>query len=452
MAFASVKTTTPSGYNTDDRVDGSRSSVLQDPACRPGGSQMDIRAEVLERFLRYVKIDTGSDESATDKAPSTERQYDLLNMLRDELSALGLEDVSINDGGVLTGLLPGNTDAPLIALIAHVDTCPGTPNEGVKPVLHDPYTGGDIAFPAAPGDALRVADNPELAEYEGRTVITSDGSTLLGADDKAGVAEIMTAVHALLSDPGRARGPLKVAFTPDEEIGRGTENFPPLDQFGAVAAYTLDGGRAGDVENETFCADSAILTIKGKDVHPGFAKGKMVNAVRAAAHLVSLLPGDKLPETTEEREPFLHPLGVSGDVNATTVTFIVRDFEMDGLEVLEGILDDLSRETEAAFPGLVIETEIKHSYKNMRYFLDKDPRVLEFALAAVVEAGIEPVVHPIRGGTDGSRLSEAGLPTPNLFAGGRNFHSTHEWVPLDDMVKAVEVILNLATQWSRAEA
>ena len=258
----------------------------------------------------------------------------------------------------------------------------------------------------------------------------------------------MTAVRFLTENPDRPHGPLKIAFTPDEEIGRGTENFPALDTFGAVCAYTVDGGPAGEVENETFCADTAIVTIKGKDVHPGFAKGKMVNAVRAAAHLISLLPGDKLPETTEKREPYIHPLGISGDVNVTTVTFIVRDFEMAGLKVLEDLLDGLARTTEATFPGLSIGIEIKHSYKNMRYYLDKNPRVTEFALEAVRDAGLTPVVEPIRGGTDGSRLSEMGLPTPNLFAGGRNIHSTHEWVPLDDMEKAVEVILNLAARWS----
>jgi len=413
---------------------------------------MDIRKDVLDRFLRYVKIDTGSDEAATDKAPSTERQYDLLKMLRDELQGLGLEDVSINAGGVLTAFLPGNLPAPLVAFMAHVDTYPGTANEGVKPIVHEAYAGGDIPLPGAAGEVISAAQNPGLAAFEGRTIITSDGSTLLGADDKAGIAEIMTALAVMMEEPGRPRGPLKIAFTPDEEIGRGTENFPPLDQFGAVAAYTVDGGPAGEVENETFCADTAIVTITGKDVHPGQAKGKMISAVRAASHLISLLPQDKLPETTEKREAYLHPLGISGDVNSTTITIIVRDFEMAGLKVLEDLLDGLARETEAAFPGLAIETEIKHSYKNMRYFLDADPRVMEFALAAVRDIGLDPVVEPIRGGTDGSRLSEMGLPTPNLFAGGRNIHSTHEWIPLDDMEKAVELVLALVARWSTASA
>ena len=413
---------------------------------------MDIRANVLERFLRYVKIDTGSDESAADKAPSTDRQYDLLNLLRDELIALGIEEVSINDGGVLIATLPGNTAAQTIGLIAHVDTYPGTANENVNPVVHEPYPGGDIALPGAPGDAIRLADNPGLAAYRGRTVITTDGSTLLGADDKAGIAEIMAAVQFMCEHPDHPRGPLKITFTPDEEIGRGTENFPPLDEYGAVAAYTVDGGPAGEVDNETFCADTAIVTLKGKDVHPGYAKGKMINAVRAAAHLISLLPGDKLPETTENRQAYLHPLGIAGDVNVATVTIIVRDFEMDGLRGLEDLLDGLARQTEEAFSGLTIETEIKHSYKNMRYFLDKDPRVLEFALDAVRDVGLDVVVNPIRGGTDGSRLSEIGLPTPNLFAGGRNFHSIHEWVPLDDMEKSALVILALVKRWAATSA
>ncbi|MBM4372814.1 MAG: peptidase T [Deltaproteobacteria bacterium] len=413
---------------------------------------MDVRGRVLERFLRYVKVDTGSDDEAPEKAPSTDRQLVLLNLLKDELSSLGLQEVTLGVGGVLTALLPENGHAapaaPLIGLIAHVDTYPGTPNAGVRPLVHDPYPGGDLALPAAPDRTIRVSENPGLAAYAGRTVITSDGSTLLGADDKAGVAEIMTALEYLIANPDIPRGPLKVAFTPDEEIGRGTENFPPLEVFGAVAAYTLDGGPAGEVENETFCADSATLTFRGRDVHPGYAKGKMVNAVRAAAHLISLLPGDRLPETTEKRQGYLHPLGIKGDVNVTTVSFIVRDFDMEGLRSLESLLDGLARTTEKAFPGLVVTTELKHSYKNMRYFLERDPRVMDLALAAVRDAGLEPRVEPIRGGTDGSRLSEKGLPTPNLFAGGRNFHSVQEWVPLDDMVKAVEVVVGLVRRWA----
>ena len=409
----------------------------------------EIEYSVIERFLRYVQIDTQADESSS-TCPSSEKQKDLGRVLLAELLELGLE-AEHDENGYVYATLPSNSDkdVPVIALLAHQDTSPEAPGANVKPIIHD-YEGGDIVLSG--GITIDAAGNPALADLVGTQVITTDGTTLLGADDKAGIAEIMTALEVLVAEPDRPRGPLKVAFTPDEEIGRGTENFPALDAFGAVAAYTLDGGPAGEVENETFCADTAIVTVKGKDVHPGYAKGKMINAVRAASHLISLLPGDKLPETTEKREAYLHPLGITGDVNITTVTFIVRDFEMDGLKVLEALLDGLARETEAAFPGLVIETEIKHSYKNMRYYLDSDPRVMSFALDAVRDAGLEPLVEPIRGGTDGSRLSELGLPTPNLFAGGRNFHSTHEWVPLDDMEKAVEVALALVARWATAEA
>lgn len=410
---------------------------------------MDLAKTVLDRFLKYVAVDTGSNEEAPDKAPSTDSQLVLLEMLRQELLGLKLKDVVLHEGGVLTAELPANAPrkCPVVGFIAHVDTYPGTANKGVKAQVIRAYDGKDIVFAAAPEASIRVADNPGLTAYAGETVITTDGTTLLGADDKAGVAEIMTAIEYLVRNPQLPHGTIKVAFTPDEEIGRGTEHFPELSAFGADLAYTVDGGEAGEIENETFCADSAQVILIGRDVHPGYAKGKMINAVRAAAKLISLLPGHSLPETTDGQQGYLHPLGIEGDVNRCKVSFIVRDFKMEGLKALEAVLSGLIEQVKAAFPGLGAEFTTKHSYKNMKVFLDKDPRVEQLAVKAILNCGITPIQRSIRGGTDGARLSEKGLLTPNLFAGGRNFHSVQEWVPLADMEKAVKVILELVRLW-----
>ena len=411
----------------------------------------DIRSEVLARFVRYVQIDTQSSEEEGRGNPSTPGQWDLLNLLKEELLGLGLTEITLNDGGVLIGLLPANADAPsgtlpLVAFLAHVDTYFGTSGKDVKPQVIDNYDGADIKLPAT-GEVISVAENPELANYVGKTIITADGTTVLGADDKAGVAEIMTFLSYLVSNPEVRHGPIKVAFTPDEEIGQGTVNFPDLDEFGARAAYTIDGGPEGEVENETFSADTAIVTLIGKDVHPGYAKDKMINAVRAAAHLISLLPEESLPETTEGNQGYLHPLQVNGDANKATIPFLVRDFALESLKEWEGLLESLVKKTVEKFPGLKYEFKVEHSYKNMRYYLDKEPRAVEFALEAVKRAGMTPNLLAIRGGTDGSRLSELGLPTPNLFAGGRNFHSVNEWIPLAAMEASVLVLVELARLW-----
>jgi tripeptide aminopeptidase len=410
---------------------------------------MEIRQRVLERFLEYVQIDTGSDENATDRAPSTERQYDLLRRLEAELKALGLHEITLHKGGVLTAMLPANSPklSPVVGFVAHVDVYPNTPNTGVKPVVHSNYDGRDLVLPGAPARPIKVAENPGLLAYKGDAVITSDGTTLLGADDKAGVAEIMTALEYLGQHPEVKHGEIMVAFTPDEEIGRGTENFPDLKDFGADVAYTVDGGEAGEIENETFCADSAQLKLVGRDVHPGYAKGKMVNAIRAAARVIELLPRDALPESTEGQQPYLHPLGISGDVNGATINFIVRSFTMKGLEDQETTLAAIVETVKVEFPGLEATLEVRHSYKNMKVYLDKDPRVMDLAIEAIQACGIKPLTRSIRGGTDGARLSEKGLLTPNLFAGGRNFHSVQEWVPLADMEGATRVILKLAELW-----
>ena len=314
----------------------------------------DIRSQVLERFMRYVAIDTqSSEESQT--LPSTPGQWNLINLLKQELLDLGLADATANSSGVVTATLPANLGpgsiAPVVAFMAHVDTYHGTSGKDVKPQILERYDGKDILL-AGSGEYLRVSENPELSAYVGQTVITSDGTTLLGADDKAGVAAIMTLLDHLIHHPEVKHGTLRVAFTPDEEIGKGTAGFPPLAEFGAHVAYTVDGGPEGEVENETFCADTAVVTLLGKDVHPGYAKGKMVNACRAAAYLVSLLPRENIPETTDGKQGYLHPLSFTGDVNKVSVPFLVRDFEMDGLKRWEGVLEDMCRRTAAAFPGL----------------------------------------------------------------------------------------------------
>ena len=414
----------------------------------------ELAHDVVERFLRYVRIDTQSSDESAQGHPSTPGQWDLLRMLQSELEELGLVEIHLSEGGVLTALLPASAGAvpstPMIAYLAHVDTYHGTSGKDVKPNVIEDYDGLDIVLPGS-GEVLSVSDNPDLKNYRGQTIITSDGTTLLGADDKAGVAEIMTCLKMLVSQPDIVHGPIKVAFTPDEEIGQGTATFPSIEDFGAHVAYTVDGGPEGEVENETFCADTAIVKLIGTDVHPGYAKGKMVNAVRAASYLVSLLPEDALPETTEAMEGYLHPLQIKGDVNGVTIPFLVRDFELENLAVREQKLEGLLDETVKAFPGLRYELTIDHSYKNMRYYLDKEPRAVEKALEAVKRVGLTPDLQAIRGGTDGSRLSEMGLPTPNLFAGGRNFHSVREWIPVHALEKAVEVLVELARLWAEPE-
>jgi len=420
-----------------------------------GEVKTDIAAEVLERFLRYVKIDTQSSEEEGKGHPSTPGQWDLLRLLKEELEQAGVSQVVLREGGVLTGVLPGNLPAganiPTIAYLAHVDTYHGTTGKDVKPQVITGYDGKDIPLRGS-GELLKVAENPELKNYAGTTVVTSDGTTLLGADDKAGVAEIMTFLSFMKSHPEIEHGPVKVAFTPDEEIGAGTATFPKLEEFGAFVAYTVDGGPEGEVENETFSADTAIVTIIGKDVHPGYAKGKMINAVRAAARLISLLPQESLPETTEGKQGYLHPLSTNGDVNKVTIPFLVRDFELARLGAWEEKLESLIKAVQAEFPGLKYEMKVQHSYKNMRYYLDKEPRAVSLAMKACENVGLKPRVQSIRGGTDGSRLSEMGLPTPNLSAGGRNFHSVNEWVPLTAMVKSVETLVELARLWGRERA
>jgi tripeptide aminopeptidase len=411
------------------------------------------RRALLERFVRYVKIDTQSDENAS-CSPSTEKQKDLARLLVGELVALGCSDATMAASGHVTATLPSNLPPghsaegriPVLGLLAHLDTYHGTAGADVKPqVVHD-YAGGDIVLPAT-GAAITVAANPNLGRCIGHTLIHTDGTTLLGADDKAGVAEIMTMLAWLGQHPELRHGMLRVAFTPDEEVGRGTEGFD-VAGFGAQYAYTVDGSDLGEVEDETFSADTAIVTITGHDVHPGHAKNVMINAVRAACAIVEALPADFLPETTDDRQPYLHPYSISGDVASAQLKLLVRAFGDDELREREDVLRGILASVEARFPGVAIALTIKESYRNMRTYIAKDPKVLEYAVEAVRRQGLEPVRRAIRGGTDGSRLSAQGLLTPNLFAGGQAVHSVREWVSLEWMAAAVGVCLQILSVWT----
>jgi tripeptide aminopeptidase len=411
------------------------------------------RKELLARFLRYVQVDTQSDENST-ASPSTEKQKDLSRMLAEELRGIGLDDARMDDWGYVYATLPGNVPAdhpaagtvPAIGLIAHVDTYFATSGGGIKPQVIETYQGGDVGLPGDASMTLRYAENPNLALCVGHTLVTSDGTTLLGADDKAGLAEIMTVVDWLSRHPQFIHGPVRIAFTPDEEIGRGTEHFD-VAGFGASYAYTLDGSDLGEVEDETFCADSALVTIQGHDVHPGYAKGKMTNALRVAAAIVERLPVDRLPETTDGRMPYLHPYAVSGDVGRVELKLLVRAFSVEELGDREETLRLVVGQVRQQFPEARITVDVKESYRNMGTKIAEDAKVLDYACEAVGRAGVELKRKAIRGGTDGARLSFQGILTPNIWAGGQSFHSVQEWVSLEWMAKAVEATLHLLGLW-----
>ena len=410
------------------------------------------REGLLRRFLRYVQKDTQSKDGA-DSYPSTPGQREFMQELATELEELGLQDVSVDAHCYLTATIPGTSarEVPVIGLIAHVDTSPEVSGSGVKPVIHENYRGGPIRLPGDPEVVIDPEDNPALAACVGHDIITSDGRTLLGADDKAGVAEIVTAAEYLLRHPEVEHGMIRLAFTPDEETGRGTDFFD-VGAFGADYAYTVDGETVGEIENETFCADSMTIRFLGVNVHPGYAKGKLVNAIKLAASLVERLPKDGLsPETTEGREGYVHPHGISGGVERAEVRFLIRDFTVEGLKEKEKFLEKLARSVIRSEPRARVEVQVKESYRNMKFKLDEDPRVVEYALEAVRRAGLEPKLASIRGGTDGARLCYAGLLTPNIFTGGHNFHSKREWISLQDMEKTVETLIHLVQIWAERE-
>ena len=403
---------------------------------------------VTERFLRYVTIDTQSDP-ASPTCPSTAKQKDLGRLLADELRAMGLGDAAMDEHGYVYATLPANTgkQVPAICFCSHMDTSPDCSGAGVKPQIVRNYQGGDIVLPGDSTQTISAADNPALATQIGNDIVTSDGTTLLGADNQAGVAEIMDAVQILIANPQLKHGPIKILFTPDEEIGRGVDKVD-LARLGADFAYTIDGESAGHLEDETFSADGATVTITGVAAHPGFARGRMEHAIKIAARIVEQLPKDACsPETTDGRDGFLHPTAISGSLESATIEFIVRDFTDDGLRDKETLLESIVRDVMKDFPRSSYSLDIKPQYRNMKQVIDRHPQVVENALEAIRRAGLAPVRSHIRGGTDGSRLSFMGLPCPNIFAGEHAFHSRTEWVSVQDMEAAVRTIVHLAAIW-----
>jgi tripeptide aminopeptidase len=402
---------------------------------------------VLDRFLRYVRYDTQSDETSQ-TFPSTDKQLVLLRALADELRSLGLADAAIDSHGYVTATVPATTSStavPAIGFISHVDTSPEVSGANVRPIVHRRYDGRDLVLPDDPSAILRLSECAPLADRIGDDIVTASGTTLLGADNKAGVAEIVTAAEYLLAHPEIAHGPIKVAFTPDEEIGRGTKFFD-VAAFGATYAYTMDGSTRGDLEFESFSADAITLTFVGFNTHPGYAKDRLVNAIKVAAAFICRLPRDMAPETTDGYEGFVHPYVLQGGGETTSVRLIIRDFKTAALKEKALMLERLAHETAAEY-GARVEIAIEEQYRNMREVLDKHPQVVDYAREAIRRAGMTVREGPIRGGTDGSKLSFMGLPTPNIFAGEHNFHSRLEWVSVQDMEKAVDVIVNLARIW-----
>ena len=403
---------------------------------------------VTERFLRYVVIDTQSDPAST-TCPSTEKQKVLGALLARELQTMGISDAHLDDLGYVYATIPANTDkkVPVICFCSHMDTSPDCTGANVKPQIVRDYRGGDIVLPADPTQIIRAADHPALANQIGNDIITSDGTTLLGADNKAGLAEIMDAAQFLIDNPQIKHGTIKILFTPDEEIGRGVDKAD-LKKLGADFAYTIDGETAGNIEDETFSADGATVTIEGVSTHPGFAKGKMEHAIKIAAAIVDRLPRNTCsPETTEGKEGFLHPIGISGALEKTTLSFIVRDFTDAGLKEKEALLENIVKEVMQDFPRSSYRLEIKPQYRNMKQVIDRHPEIIDNAMEAIRRAGLTPVKTSIRGGTDGSRLSFMGLPCPNIFAGEHAFHSRLEWVSRQDMEEAAQTIVHLAMIW-----
>lgn len=402
---------------------------------------------VLNRFLEYVTIDTQSDP-ASNTQPSTMKQKDLAKVLVSELLELGLTDAHLDEYGYVYATLPGNTNkqVPVICFCSHMDTSPDCSGKNVKPILHKQYKGQDLVLPDDPKQVIRLAEHPALANQMGNDIVTASGTTLLGADNKAGVAEIMDAVAYLVTHPEIKHGTIKILFTPDEEIGRGV-NKVDIKKLGADFGYTIDGETAGHVENQTFSADGMKVIFHGVPAHPGFAKGKMIHATKVAAAFLTEIPSSISPEETEGMKGFVHPTNMNGNLEQATVNFLIRDFETKNLAVLEEKLRETAIQTIKKFPGASVEFEVTGQYRNMKEILDTCPHVVDYALEAVKRAGLEAKKTAIRGGTDGSRLSFMGLPCPNIFAGEHAFHSRHEWVSVQDMQRAVDTIVHLSQIW-----
>lgn len=412
---------------------------------------MKIQHTVTERFLNYVRIDTQSDPSSP-TCPSTEKQKDLGRILVRELLELGLADAHLDEHGYVYATLPSNTNKqlPVLCFCSHMDTSPDCSGKDVHPIVHANYNGRPITLPRntdGKNIVLSPKDHPDLLNKKGHDIITADGTTLLGADNKAGLAEIMDAVHHLVKNPEIKHGTIKILFTPDEEIGRGVDKAD-MKKLGADIGYTIDGETLGHVEDETFSADGAVVTIHGFSTHPGFAKGKMQSAIKIASELVAALPKKKLsPESTEKKEGFIHPVSMNGNIEKMEIRFIIRDFSESGLKRHESYLHKLTRQILKKYPKCSFDFQVSQQYRNMKNVLKKDARIVDYALEAVRRTGVKPVRSSIRGGTDGSRLSYMGLPCPNIFAGEHAFHSKQEWVSVQDMEKAVETIVNLIRIW-----
>ena len=403
---------------------------------------------VTERFLRYVTIDTQSDPESP-ASPSTEKQKDLGRVLAAELKAMGVADAHLDEYGYVYGTIPANTPkkVPVICFCSHMDTSPDVTGKDVKPQMVKNYRGGDITLPGDTSQVIRFAEHPALKNQIGNDIITTDGTTLLGADNKAGVAEIMDAAHFFINNPDVKHGTIKILFTPDEEIGRGVDNVD-IKKLDADFGYTMDGESAGSVEDETFSADGATITINGVSAHPGYAKGKMEHAIKIAAAIVERLPKEGCsPETTSGKQGFLHPVGIEGALEQATLSFIVRDFTEEGLKEKEVLLEGIVKDVMKDYPRSTYKFEVREQYRNMKQVIDRHPHILEYAIEAIRRAGLRPMRTAIRGGTDGSRLSFMGLPCPNIFAGEHAFQSRLEWVSRQDMEKAVQTIVHLAMIW-----
>ena len=410
--------------------------------------KISISHSVTDRFLRYVKIDTQSDP-ASNSYPTTEKQKDLGRVLLSELKAIGINDAELDEFGLIYATIPAtsNKKVPVICYCSHMDTSPDSSGKNVKPIIHKKYNGKDITLPDDSNQVISPKDHPDLLEQIGNDIITASGTTLLGADNKSGIAAIMDAAEFLVKNPHLPHGKIRILFTVDEEVGKGVDNVN-LKKLGADFAYTIDGETLGSIENETFSADGATITIQGISSHPGFAKAKLINSIKIAGEILSALPKKALsPETTEKRQGFIHPVSVQGIAETSTITFILRDFDNKGLNEKGLKLKEIVNKIMIKYPKASAEVKIFEQYRNMKQVLDKSPQVTNYAIAAIQRAGIKPKKQSIRGGTDGSRLSLMGLPCPNIFAGEHAFHSKHEWVSVQDMEKAAETLIHLAMIW-----
>jgi len=402
-----------------------------------------MKQKILENFLRYIAIDTQSKEDA-ETFPSTHSQRDFAQLLVDELQELGIDDAQVDSYGYVMATIPATVteEVHTVGLIAHLDTSPEVSGEAIKAQVIEKYTGGDIVINKELNSIIKESENKELKKCVGHTLVTSDGTTLIGADDKAGVAAIMTLVQELHDNPHVPHGTIRIAFTPDEEVGHGADHFD-LEKFGADYAYTIDGGFTGELNKETFSANAAVISVEGRNIHPGTAKDIMVNSIRTMGEIVAQLPREMAPETTDGYDPFIHPMSMKGSVDKSTIKLILRDFKTEGLDKQKQILENIVTDVQKKYAEAKITLDITESYRNMREELEKHPHVTDNLWEAATRAEMQPFWKPIRGGTDGSRLTAMGLPTPNIFTGSCNHHSTTEWLSVDALEKAVETLINV---------